>query len=442
MTETIYHFVGIKGAGMSALALVLHGKGYHVQGSDIEQYVFTQRELEKAGVKILPFADSNIKEGMTVIAGNAFPDSHVEIQSALKKGCKVVRYHRFLGDFMKDYTSVAVTGSHGKTSTTGLLSHVLSGIVPTSFLIGDGTGHGVADADYFTFEACEYRRHFLAYSPDYAIITNVDFDHPDYYTSIDDVFSAFQSFATQVNKGIVAFGEDPQLRQLKVDVPVYYYGANDTDDFQAKGIERTTEGSKFDVHYQGTKIGEFAVPAYGMHNVFNALAVIAIAYLEKQDMSKVAAELATFGGVKRRFSEKKVDDMVIVDDYAHHPAEIQATIDAARQKYPEREVVAVFQPHTFTRTVALLDEFATALDLADAVYLCDIFGSARENKGEITIADLGDKISKGGSVITEENVSPLLDFHDAVILFMGAGDVQKFQRAYESLLGNTRRNSM
>lgn len=442
MTDTLYHFVGIKGAGMSALALVLHEKGFKVQGADIEQYCFTQRELEKANVTILPFSDSNIKEGMTVIAGNAFPDSHVEIQAALKKGCKVVRYHRFLGDFMKNYTSVAVTGSHGKTSTTGLLAHVLSGIIPTSYLIGDGTGHGVSDANYFAFEACEYRRHFLAYAPDYAIITNVDFDHPDYFTSIDDVFSAFQSFASQVKKGIVAFGNDPQLRKLEVDVPVYYYGTEETDDFQAKNVERTTSGSKFDVYYKNELLGNFSVPAYGMHNVYNALGVIAIAYLEGQDMTKVATELATFSGVKRRFSEKIVDDMVIVDDYAHHPAEIQATIDAARQKYPEREVIAVFQPHTFTRTVALLDEFATALDLADAVYLCDIFGSAREVQGEVTIDDLGDKITKGGSVISEENVSPLLDFHDAVMVFMGAGDVQKFQRAYESLLGTTRRNIM
>lgn len=442
MTETLYHFVGIKGAGMSALAQVLFEKGFKVQGSDIEQYCFTQRELEKAGVTILPFSDSNIKEGMTVIAGNAFPDSHVEIQAALKKGLKVVRYHRFLGEFMKNYTSVAVTGSHGKTSTTGLLAHVMSGIVPTSFLIGDGTGHGVSDADYFTFEACEYRRHFLAYSPDYAIITNVDFDHPDYYTSIDDVFDAFQSFSTQVEKGIVAFGEDEQLQKLKADVPVYYYGTSEHNDFQARNIERTTEGSKFDVYYKNDLLGNFAVPAFGMHNVFNALSVIAIAYLEKQDMTKVAAELLTFAGVKRRFSEKKVDDMIIVDDYAHHPAEIRATIDGARQKYPDKEVVAVFQPHTFTRTVALLDEFAEALDLADAVYLCDIFGSAREEQGEVTIDDLGDKITKGGSVIAEENVSPLLDFHDAVMVFMGAGDVQKFQRAYESLLGTTRRNKM
>jgi len=144
--------------------------------------------------------------------------------------------------------------------------------------------------------------------------------------------------------------------------------------------------------------------------------------------------------VKRRFSEKKVSDMIIVDDYAHHPAEIKATIDGARQKYPDKEIIAVFQPHTFTRTIALMDEFAEALDLADEVFLCNIFGSARETQGEVRIEDLGEKIQKGGQVITEDNVSPLLDFENAVVVFMGAGDVQKFEQAYETLLSNTTRN--
>lgn len=152
--------------------------------------------------------------------------------------------------------------------------------------------------------------------------------------------------------------------------------------------------------------------------------------------------MITFNGVKRRFSEKKVADMILVDDYAHHPAEIKATIDAARQKYPEKEIVAVFQPHTFTRTIALMDDFATSLDLADQVYLCDIFGSARENVGEVKIEDLGQKITKGGDVVQLDDMSSLLNHEDAVVIFMGAGDVQKFEVAYERLLSNTIRNNM
>ena len=436
----IHHFVGIKGSGMSSLALILHEKGYQVQGSDVEEYFFTQRDLEKAAIKLLPFDKANIQPEMVIIQGNAFPDTHEEIVRAKELGLEVTRYHDFIGQFIQPYTSIAVTGSHGKTSTTGLLSHVLSGIRPTSFLIGDGTGHGEPDAEFFSFEACEYRRHFLAYSPDYAIMTNIDFDHPDYFHSIEDVFSAFQSMASQVKKGIFAFGDDEYLRKLEADVPIYYYGVNDNDDVQAKNIERTTQGSEFDVFIHDENIGHFVLPAFGQHNINNALSVIAVAYKEGLDMKEVAAEMISFPGVKRRFSEKIVADTTIVDDYAHHPAEIKATIDGARQKYPEKEIIAVFQPHTFTRTIALMDEFAEALDLADHVYLCDIFGSARESRGDVKIEDLGKKIQKGGTVIKEENVSPLLDHQNAVVIFMGAGDVQKFETAYEKLLSNTTRN--
>lgn len=436
----LYHFVGIKGSGMSSLALVLHEQGLNVQGSDIEKYFFTQRDLEKANITILPFNADNVKPGMTIIAGNAFPDSHEEIQRAKELGLEVIRYHDFIGHFIQNYTSIAVTGSHGKTSTTGLLSHVLSGVRPTSYLIGDGTGHGDPQAEFFSFEACEYRRHFLAYSPDYAIMTNIDFDHPDYYTSIDDVFTAFQTMAGQVKKAIFAYGDDAYLRKLKADVPIYYYGVTENDDIQARKIERTTSGSAFDVYHGDEFVGHFTVPAFGKHNILNALGVIAVAYFEKLDLKEVAEEMMTFPGVKRRFSEKIVADMTVVDDYAHHPAEIKATIDGARQKYPDKEIIAVFQPHTFTRTIALMDEFAEALDLADKVYLCDIFGSAREEQENVKIEDLGAKIKKGGEVIKENNVSPLLDYHDAVVIFMGAGDVQKFEQAYEKLLSSTTKN--
>lgn len=438
--EKLYHFVGIKGSGMSSLALVLHEEGLNVQGSDIEKYFFTQRDLEKANITILPFSADNIKPGMTVIAGNAFPDTHEEIQRAKELGLEVIRYHDFIGDFIQNYTSIAVTGSHGKTSTTGLLSHVLTGVRPTSYLIGDGTGHGDPRAEFFAFEACEYRRHFLAYSPDYVIMTNIDFDHPDYYTSIEDVHNAFQTMARQVKKAIFAYGDDEYLRKLEADVPIYYYGISENDDIQARNIERTTTGSAFDVYHEDEFIGHFVVPAFGKHNILNALSVIAVAYFEDLDLKEVSEEMLTFSGVKRRFSEKIVSDMTIVDDYAHHPAEIRATIDGARQKYPDKEIIAVFQPHTFTRTIALMDEFAEALDLADRVYLCDIFGSAREKQGDVKIEDLGEKVQKGGQVLKENNVSPLLDYHDAVVIFMGAGDVQKFEQAYEKLLSNTTRN--
>ncbi|GIN94032.1 UDP-N-acetylmuramate--L-alanine ligase [Siminovitchia terrae] len=430
---TVYHFVGIKGTGMSALAQILHNSGYKVQGSDVEKYFFTQEALDDLKIKILPFNRENIKPGMTVIAGNAFSDAHEEIEEALKQGIEVIRYHTFLGEHMKKFTSIGVTGSHGKTSTTGLLAHVMKGAKPTSFLIGDGTGKGEKDAAYFVFEACEYRRHFLSYHPDYAIMTNIDFDHPDYFANVDDVFQAFQEMALQVNKAIIAFGDDEQLQKIQAGVPVLFYGFGEGNDFQARNIEKSTSGTKFDVFVRNHFYASFEIPTYGDHNILNALSVIALCHYEELDTKVLQQQLLTFNGVKRRFTEKRLGNQILIDDYAHHPVEIKATINAARQKYPDRPIVAVFQPHTFTRTRTFLQEFGESLGEANKVYLCDIFGSARENHGELTIEDLKDKI-EGAEILKEEDTSPLLMTDDSVLIFMGAGDIQKFQIAYENLL--------
>ncbi|EHO50944.1 UDP-N-acetylmuramate--L-alanine ligase [Lentilactobacillus kisonensis] len=435
-SNTVYHFVGIKGTGMSAMALILHDRGEHVQGSDIEQYTFTQRGLEQAGIQILPFDEKNIHEGLTVIAGNSFTDDHPEIKKAREMGLTVYRYHEFLGKMIQGKTSIGVSGAHGKTSTTGLLAHVLSGIAPTDYLIGDGSGKGVPNARFFVYEADEYRRHFLATKPDYAIMTNIDFDHPDYYESIDDVQDAFQTFANQTKKGIFAWGDDKRLRQLKASVPIYYYGLNDTDDFQAVDVKRTTSGSSFHVLYKGKDLGDFSVPLFGEHNIFNSLAVIAVAYFEEVDLNEIKKELMTFQGVKRRFSERKISGMTIIDDYAHHPTEIKATIDAARQEYPSKKIAVVFQPHTFSRTIALMDDFAKSLNLADEVFLTSIYSSPRESHGKVSSEDLSKKITKGGRILSVDNMSPLLDYDNDVVIFMGAGDIQKYEKSYEDLLSH------
>ncbi|KAB2490491.1 UDP-N-acetylmuramate--L-alanine ligase [Priestia endophytica] len=430
---TVYHFVGIKGTGMSALAQILHDMDFQVQGSDIEKKIFTQKALEDRNIPIHPFSKDNIHEGLTIIAGNAFPDTHEEIEAAKEQGLEVIRYHRFLGDFMKQYTSVAVTGAHGKTSTTGMLSHVIQGARPTSYLIGDGTGKGTADSQYFAFEACEYRRHFLSYHPDYAIMTNIDFDHPDYFANVDDVFSAFQEMALQVQKGIIACGDDEHLQKIQAKVPVLYYGFREGNDFQARNVEKTTEGTTFDVFVRNTFYATFYIPGYGDHNILNALSVIALCHYEQIDSEIIQERFKSYEGVKRRFSEKVLGSQVIIDDYAHHPTEIQATISAARQKYPDREIIAVFQPHTFTRTQTFLGEFAESLQSADKVYLCDIFGSAREKQGNLSIEDLRSKI-EGAELISEESIEKLSKHEKGVLIFMGAGDIQKFEELYQKTL--------
>ncbi|ADU31522.1 UDP-N-acetylmuramate--L-alanine ligase [Evansella cellulosilytica] len=430
---TTYHFIGIKGSGMSALAQILSDMDYNVQGSDVNKVFFTQKPLEQKGIPLFPFQKENIVEGQTLIASPAYNEENEEIKAAMEQNIPVNKYPNFLGEFIQQFTSIAVTGSHGKTSTTGLLAHVLQEAKPTSYLIGDGTGKGEKDSEYFVFEACEYRRHFLHYSPDYAIMTNIDFDHPDYFSGVQDVFDAFQEMAMQVKKGIIACGDDNYLQQLNAQVPVVYYGFNEEHDFCGKNIRSDENGTHFDVYVRSSFYGSFTIPGYGKHNVLNALAVIALCKYEEVDINIIQSRLITFSGVKRRFSEKLVGNQVLIDDYAHHPTEIAVTIDATRKKYPNREVIAVFQPHTFTRTKTFLDEFANCLQAADKVFLCDIFSSARENKGDLSIQDLLELIPDA-STISEETIDQLSKYEDAVILFMGAGDVQKFQQAYENCL--------
>lgn len=216
-------------------------------------------------------------------------------------------------------------------------------------------------------------------------------------------------------------------------MPVYYYGTSDQDDFQAKDIVRTPEGSNFTAYFKGQKLGDFTIHLYGEHSVLNALAVIAVAYLEKVDLQEIQRELATFTGVKRRFSESDVNGKIIIDDYAHHPSEIKATLDAARQKYPNREVVAIFQPHTYSRLQAYLTDFGKSLALADKLYVTPIFGSIRENVGNISSADL-EKLVPNSEEIDLDSMTKLLNHDHAVFVFMGAGDIEKYEDQFEALL--------
>ena len=232
-----------------------------------------------------------------------------------------------------------------------------------------------------------------------------------------------------VKKATIAGGDEPYLRGIQANVPVYYYGFSTNDDVYADNIQISEKGTQFDVYINNKFFDTFLSPQYGDHNILNALSVITISYLEELDIDNIKEALETFGGVKRRFNETKVVNQVLVDDYAHHPREISATIETARKKYPNKEVIAVFQPHTFSRTKAFLQEFADCLSKADHTFLCEIFGSIRENSGNLTIQDLLKRID-GAQLIDEDSVNLLEQYSDAVVLFMGAGDIQKIQRAY------------
>ena len=420
-----YHFIGIKGSGMSSLAQIAYDMGNEVQGSDEETYFFTQEKLEQRNIPMYYYGEENIKEGYEVILGNAFDETHIEYRRAKELGLTTYTYSQFLGKLLSDIPSIAITGAHGKTTTTTMTSNIFKHNHVTSYLIGDGTGHGEKNSEYMIAEACEYYRHFLAYHPNYAIVTNIDFDHPDYFNDEHDMFDAFQSFVNQVKDTVVICGDDRLASQLKpTTAKTIRYGFNEGNDYQIKNVQTTSEHSKFDVYKNSELLGTFTMAVFGLHDISNATSAIALADINGISVDKIQESLDQYKPAERRFSEHKIGNNVIVDDYAHHPSEIKATIDSARRKYEGKEVIAIFQPHTYTRTAKFLNEFAESLETADKVFLCPIFASVREKEKIVGIEDL-QKVTKDAQIINSENDFDKLNFDNSVFLFMGAGNINK-----------------
>ena len=420
-----YHFIGIKGSGMSSLAQIAYDMGHEVQGSDEETYFFTQEKLEQRNIPMYGYSAENIKEGFEVILGNAFDETHIEYRAAKDLGLKIYTYAQFLGKLLDEIPSIAVTGAHGKTTTSTMVSNIFKHNFVTSYLIGDGTGHGEKNSDYIVAEACEYYRHFLAYHPNYAIVTNIDFDHPDYFNDEHDMFDAFQSFVNQVKDTVVICGDDRLASQLKPSTAkVVTYGFNEGNDYQIKNVKTTSENSEFDVYKNSELLGTFTMAVFGLHDISNATSAIALADICGLSTDEIQQSLGSYHHAERRFTEHKVRTNVVVDDYAHHPSEIKATIDSARRKYSDKQIIAIFQPHTYTRTAKFLNEFAESLLTADKVFLCPIFASVREKEKIVGIEDL-QKVTPGSEIIYGEENFDKLNFDNSVILFMGAGNINK-----------------
>lgn len=424
-----YYFIGIKGTGMAALACILNDLGHDVCGSDLEKHFFTEDQLRERNIPIFPFSKDNIHSNMNIIIGNAFKDDFEEVVAAkADKTNKTWRYHEFLGELMKNYESYSVAGSHGKTTTTGMLSAMLQHFEPTGYLIGDGTGSVNKDSKGLVVESCEYRRHFLAYHPDYAIITNADLDHVDYFKDDADYCLAYEQFSEQVKKNLVVFGDDPKVRGLKINKPYYTYGVEDTNDFVAKNIIETPKDMSFDVYFRNELFGHFHLPFVGRHLLWNSLAVIAIGYLKGFDAQGINEGLSSFGGVKRRFVVEEYDDgNVFIDDYAHHPTEVGVTIEAAKMRYPDKKVIAIFKPHRVSRVYYFADQFAEQLKKADEVYLCPFTSIDDKEDGiDIDINYLVNRIPGSCVVdVNEDDAKMLAEKGPAVYLFMSSKDIYK-----------------
>jgi UDP-N-acetylmuramate--alanine ligase len=432
-----YHFIGIKGSGMSSLAQIMFDLGYDVQGSDKEEHFFTQIALDERGIKLLPFDENNINENMIVVVGASFKNDNVEVKKAIELGIKRYDYYELLGELTKKYNTIAVCGCHGKTTTTSLLSHVFNNITGANYLIGDGTGYANKTNEYLLIEACEYCRHFLYYYPKTTIITNIELDHVDYYKDLDDIKSAYISFANQTDKRIIACGDDDNIRSIRnqINKEVYYYGFREDNDFKAVNVTTDAVGSSFDVYYKDSLLKHITVNFFGKHMILNTLAVIAASYLEGLDIDKITNNLSTYSGAKRRFNETFINDIVIIDDYAHHPTEMKAVIDAARQKYPNKEIIGVFLPHTFSRTKALHKEIAEVLNTIDASYILDVYPSreAPADWPDVTSSLIIDLLKNGDS-ISIDTMSKLLNHPNSVIIFMSPADLQNMIDEFIKLL--------
>lgn len=432
--------VGIGGIGLSAIARVLHGWGFRVSGSDQQHSALTDA-LETEGITI--YTDhraGHILDADLVVISSAVPEDNVEVMEANRRGLPVLKREQFLGELTGGKTTIAVAGTHGKTTTSAMIAWILiqAGLDPT-FIVGGvlqnlGTNARAGTGPHFVIEADEYDRAFLGLHPNVAVITTLEHDHPDYYPTFKEMRSAFCEFAEQVMDGglLIVCGDDVEARQLgetakSPNIRTETYGLDAVWDWRVEG-EHLGNHASFQVWHGQERLGMCALQVPGRHNVLNASAALAASREAGVDFGTAAAALTRFQGTERRFEVKgQAGGITVVDDYAHHPTEIRATLSAARIKYPGRAIWAVFQPHTYSRTAALLEGFANAFGDAEHVIVTKIYAAREKDTLGVSGADvvaLMDHPDARFQASPEDTVSTLLDEVQLgdVIITLGAGD--------------------
>jgi len=382
------HFVGIGGAGMSGIAKVLLEMGYVVTGSDLKESRNTL-SLRKQGAKIfIGHRPDNVGDADLVVVSSAIPKNNREMKCALRRGIPVIPRAEMLAILGDGRTNVAVAGTHGKTTTTSMISWVLekNGLDPT-FLIGGelndiGSNAKYGRGKFFIVEADESDGSLLCLKPHTMVVTNIEADHLDYYNSLDEIEEVFFKFVSKLppdGRGIVC-GDHPGVKKLirRADKEYIIYGMDKNSDFYAEDVELGGFGSSFEVYGGGKRLGKVSLRLPGVHNVYNALATIALSTFIGLDFTAIADALSQFSGVQRRFQlVGSCGDVTLIDDYAHHPTEVRATIDATRDGDWKR-IICIFQPHRFSRTRFLGEDFGEAFDEADLVILTDIYAAGEQ----------------------------------------------------------------
>ena len=433
----MYYFIGIKGSGMASLATILSDLGYQVEGSDIEKHFFTEEGLLQRNIKINKYDESNIKEGLTIVKGASIKEDNIELIKARKLNLEILEYNEMVGKLTDMFKTICICGCHGKTTTTTMLEQGLGSVLKMNYLIGDGTGYANKENKFFALESCEYQRHFLKYNPYYTIITNVDLDHVDYYKDLEDIKDAYSEFANNTKKMVIACGDDENTRDLKINKDIIYYGINDNNDVIAKNILYKDNGTSFDVVIKDKLYYHYDLPIYGLHQVLDFLSVVTVSYLENIKGNILQENLANFTGAKRRFHITKINNNIIIDDYAHHPNEVKATINSVKQNYPDKKIVVNFQPHTFSRTQAFYKDFIEIFKKADYTYLLDIFPARerQEDYPDITSKIICEKL-ENSDIINISDARILSKYDNTCFVFMSPNDISKLEDDLKELLKN------
>ncbi len=437
------HFIGIGGISMSGLAQVMIKNNYVVTGSDRSDSHITCK-LEDMGIKVyIGHDEENVKGADLVVYTAAVHNDNPELSYARKAGIKAIDRAECLGALMKLYkNAVGVSGTHGKTSTTSMIAHALVGadVDPTISIGGEldliGGNMKVGGKEIFVTEACEYTNSFLKFYPTIALITNIEEDHLDFFSGIDEIIESFRAFArlTGENGVVIACGDDDNVRKtLKdEDLKVYYYGMSKKFDYYPKNIVYDNGMGEFDIYFRNDFCCHIKLKVPGEHNVKNALAAIAVCRELGIDCDTAARGIETYTGVHRRFEKKgMVNGALVIDDYAHHPTEIKATLSTA-VKLEYNKLYCIFQPHTYSRTKALWDRFLEAFDDADELIVIDIFAAREVYDGVTRSSELARQIAnRGVNAKYMESFDVVYDYlkkelSEGDILFtMGAGDVYK-----------------
>ena len=430
-------FIGIKGSGMASLAQICHNLGYKVSGSDTKDHVFTEEALFDLNIPILEFDENNIKDNMTIVAGNAFFNDHVEIKKALENDTiTFYRYHEFLGKIMNDFRTITVSGSHGKTTVTSMLKDMMLESVEAGYLIGDGHGQLSQSDEYFAVEACEFKRHFHAYHPDVAILTNFELDHVDYFKDEEDYLNSFQEFSGNVKELIIVWGDDPHIDYFNFKQDVWTYGLSESNKVRATNIIEHKDKTEFDVEVDGKHMMHLDLPIVGEHMVLNSLAVVSVGLYEKMDVEKIKAGLHNYQGAARRYIIQEVKDNILVDDYAHNPTEIKLTLEVTRRRFPDKKVVAVYRPDRPSRIVYFIEELKDALSVADEVVFMPFppFDSFEKTVG-IDDNYLLENI-EGSRLITDDELGAkqLATYGPAAFVFMSTKNVYDIQDLLKDVL--------